>query len=191
MNRSLTENTQLFNKYFNEYYAKVRCYAQGFLHNNHNAEEVAQNVFTTFWEHIGEIEDKGNIPSYLFIAAKWKFLNQIRLNINNQKFSEYQLAKLRLDALLAENSNVHSYWSKEVEAIIHRTIAKLPQKTQEAFYLCKMGSMSHKELAELHNCTTKNIEYRVAQAIKELKIALKDYLLLFLLGFLLNSSLIL
>ncbi len=28
MNRSLTENTQLFNWYFNEYYAKVRCSAR-------------------------------------------------------------------------------------------------------------------------------------------------------------------
>ena len=91
-----------------------------------------------------------------------------------------------LDAVLAENSNFHSIWGREVEEIIHKTIAKLPQKTQEAFYQCKMGTMSHKELAEFHNCTVKNIEYRITQAMKELKIALKDYLPLFLLGFLLG-----
>lgn len=186
MNRSLTENTQLFNRYFNDYYAKVKCYAQGFLHNNHNAEEVAQSVFITFWEHIDEINDENNIPSYLFIAAKWKSLNVIRRNINSNKFTEYQQNRLRLDAVLAENSNVHSIWGREVEEIIHKTIAKLPQKTQEAFYQCKMGTMSHKELAEFHNCTVKNIEYRITQAMKELKIALKDYLPLFLLGFLLG-----
>ncbi len=182
MSRSFTENTQLFNRYFNDYYAKVRCYAHSFLHNNHNAEEVAQSVFITFWEHIGEIDDENNIPGYLFIAAKWKSLNIIRKNINNNKFSEYQQYKLKLDAILAENSNIHSIWGKEVEEIIHKTVAKLPQKTQEVFYQCKMGAMSHKELAARHNCTVKNIEYRVAQAMKELKIALKDYLPLLLLG---------
>ena len=184
MSRSQSENLQLFNRYFNDYYAKVKCYAHSFLHNNHNAEEVAQSVFVTFWEHIGEIDDEDNIPGYLFIAAKWKSLNIIRKYNNNLKFSEYQQNKLKLDAVLAENSNIHSIWSYEVEQIIHKTISKLPTKTQEAFYLCKMGSMSHKQLAELHNCTVKNIEYRVAQALKELKIALKDYLPIFLLGIL-------
>lgn len=184
MSRSQSENLQLFNHYFNDYYAKVKCYAHSFLHNNHNAEEVAQSVFVTFWEHIGEIDDEDNIPGYLFIAAKWKSLNIIRKYNNNLKFSEYQQNKLKLDAVLAENSNIHSIWSYEVEQIIHKTISKLPTKTQEAFYLCKMGSMSHKQLAELHNCTVKNIEYRVAQALKELKIALKDYLPLLLLGIL-------
>lgn len=184
MSRSQPENLQLFNRYFNDYYAKVKCYAHSFLHNNHNAEEVAQSVFVTFWEHIGEIDDEDNIPGYLFIAAKWKSLNIIRKYNNNLKFSEYQQNKLKLDAVLAENSNIHSIWSYEVEQIIHKTISKLPTKTQEAFYLCKMGSMSHKQLAELHNCTVKNIEYRVAQALKELKIALKDYLPLLLLGIL-------
>lgn len=184
MSRSQSENLQLFNRYFNDYYAKVKCYAHSFLHNNHNAEEVAQSVFVTFWEHIGEIDDEDNIPGYLFIAAKWKSLNIIRKYNNNLKFSEYQQNKLKLDAVLAENSNIHSIWSYEVEQIIHKTISKLPTKTQEAFYLCKMGSMSHKQLAELHNCTVKNIEYRVAQALKELKIALKDYLPLLLLGIL-------
>lgn len=183
MSRNLTENTQLFNRYFNEYYAKVKCYAQSFLHNNHNAEEVAQSVFITFWEHIDDVDDENNIPGYLFIAAKWKSLNIIRRYINSQKFSEYQKNKLRLDSILAENSNVHSIWGREVEQIIHNTISKLPVKTQEAFYLCKMGSMSHKELAEIHNCTVKNIEYRIAQAMKELKTALKDYLPFLLLGF--------
>lgn len=184
MSRSQSENLQLFNRYFNDYYAKVKCYAHSFLHNNHNAEEVAQSVFVTFWEHIGEIDDEDNIPGYLFIAAKWKSLNIIRKYNNNLKFSEYQQNKLKLDAVLAENSNIHSIWSYEVEQIIHKTISKLPTKTQEAFYLCKMGSMSHKQLAELHNCTVKNIEYRVAQALKELKTALKDYLPIFLLGIL-------
>lgn len=184
MSRSQSENLQLFNRYFNDYYAKVKCYAHSFLHNNHNAEEVAQSVFVTFWEHIEEINDESNISSYLFIAAKWKSLNIIKRNINAHKFSDYKRDRLQLDAILTENSNMHSIWSKEVEQIIHKTISKLPTKTQEAFYLCKIGAMSHKQLAELHNCTVKNIEYRVAQALKELRIALKDYLPILLLGIL-------
>ena len=50
--------------------------------------------------------------------------------------------------------------------------------------LHRFGDKSYKEIAELLQVSTKTVDYRIQQALKQLRILLKDYspLLLWLIG---------
>ena len=76
--------------------------------------------------------------------------------------------------------------NKELKSIIHKAIDTLPEKRRIIFTLCRLQGLSHKEIAEKLNISTKTIENQMTQALKQLRAAIKksyDGPLLFLLLF--------
>ena len=46
---------------------------------------------------------------------------------------------------------------------------------REAFMLHRFGNKSYKEIADLLQVSPKTVDYRIQQALKQLRILLKDY----------------
>ena len=72
----------------------------------------------------------------------------------------------------------------ELQQKIKEALASLPDTYREAFILHRFGNKSYKEIAELLQVSPKTVDYRIQQALKQLRILLKDYspLLIWLIG---------
>ena len=70
------------------------------------------------------------------------------------------------------------------KAVYHRcmtrAINELPPTYREAFIMHRFQNLSYKEAAELLNVSPKTVDYRIQQALKILRVKLKDYLPLIL-----------
>lgn len=66
--------------------------------------------------------------------------------------------------------------TKELTAHIHKAIEALPESYRNAFIMHRFKNMSYKEIAEALEISPKTVEYRIGQALKQLRIDLKDYL---------------
>ena len=62
-------------------------------------------------------------------------------------------------------------------------LKKLPKEYLEAYEMNRNQHLTHKEIAEKLNVSPQTINYRIGQALKLLRVALKDYLPLFILIF--------
>lgn len=62
---------------------------------------------------------------------------------------------------------------------IDRVISRLSATTARIFLLSRYDNKSHKEIAEIMGMTVKGVEFHISKATKELRVALKDYLVLF------------
>ena len=70
----------------------------------------------------------------------------------------------------------HSLSVEEIKATMAQSIQQLPEKTRQIFVLSRYEQQSHREIAERLDLSEKSVEYHITQALKYLRVELKDYL---------------
>ena len=83
--------------------------------------------------------------------------------------------------LYALESFDYSYQSeKELRAIIRRALDTLPERCREIFIKSRIEGLKYKEISEALGISVNTVENQMAIALRKLRVALKDYLPLFL-----------
>ena len=72
------------------------------------------------------------------------------------------------------------YIVEELTQKIDEALARLPETYREAFILNRIEGKTYNEIAALLNISSKTVDYRIQQALKNLRVHLKDYLPLLL-----------
>ncbi|MEG2573343.1 MAG: sigma factor-like helix-turn-helix DNA-binding protein, partial [Bacteroides sp.] len=73
------------------------------------------------------------------------------------------------------------YLENELFTLYNNALKRLPKEFREAYELNRIHNLTHKEIALKLNVSPQTINYRISQALKILRIELKDYLPLLLL----------
>lgn len=73
------------------------------------------------------------------------------------------------------------YQLEELQKVMKQAIEALPPSYREAFVMHRFQQMSYKEIADQLHVSTKTVDYRIQQALKQLRTDLKDYLPLLIL----------
>ena len=82
-----------------------------------------------------------------------------------------------------EFNNPDFYLENELLRLYEEALKQLPKEYREAYEMNRNQRLTHKEIAERLKVSPQTINYRIGQALKLLRVALKDYLPLFLLYF--------
>ena len=117
--------------------------------------------------------------NYLFSMVHHRSVNLI---LHNQARSKAEARFLEsVEEMLDETDTIQLH---ELQQRIKEALAELPNTYREAFMLHRFGNKSYKEIAELLQVSPKTVDYRIQQALKQLRILLKDYspLLIWLIG---------
>ena len=72
------------------------------------------------------------------------------------------------------------YVVEELSQKIQSALEALPSNYREAFEMNRFQKLTYKEIASQLNVSSKTVDYRIQQALKQLRIDLKDYLPLIL-----------
>lgn len=163
-------NEQAFNKLFRKYYPILCAYGHKFV-DLEDAEECAQETMLWLWNNREVLIIQTSLSSYLFTCIHNRALNIISKK-ENKNFAENYFYQ-EMQALVTDTD---FYQLKELNERIQHAIASLPPAYKEAFVMHRFKDMSYKEIAEQLDVSPKTIDYRIQQALKILRIELKDYL---------------
>lgn len=133
------------------------------------AEEIVQDIFVRLWSK--RETPIQNLQYYLFSAVKYGILNHIKKQIIENKHIEYKLHVSKNN----ENTTDYDLLLAELQAAITQALTLLPQKTQQIFSLSRFDFLSHQEIAIQLNISEKAIEYHITQALKVLRVQLKNF----------------
>lgn len=169
-----------FNQLFNQYYQPFLRFAISYVRDSHIGEEITAESFSIFWEKRNEISVEVNRPAYLLTIIKNLSLNYLK----RDSLSKSIVANLKQDLEWDLSTRINHLqacdpehlFSKEIETILNNAIEKLPKRTREVFVLSRLEHLSHKEIAEKLNISTKGVEYHMSQSLRLLRSMLKDYL---------------
>jgi RNA polymerase sigma-70 factor (ECF subfamily) len=139
------------------------------------AKELTQDIFVSLWERRKE-NNILNLKHYLYKAIKYKIINYIRTQVTHQKYEKY----------VEGNFDEKEYTTEEViffNDLTHSIeigVSLLPVKTKEIFRLSREEHYPVKEIAKTLNISEKVVEYHITQALKTMRLHLKDYLIVFI-----------
>ncbi len=154
------------------------CYS--FLQNEHDAEDVAQEVFIEAIRNSGKFRGDAKLSTWLYRIAVNRSINHLRDNKKRRFWKE-------IDALFGFGSsgdepletgpavNADYLEQKELKQLIESSIQSLPEKQRIAFTLNKLEDLSYAEVAEIMQTSLSSVESLIHRARTGLQAKLKNY----------------
>jgi RNA polymerase sigma-70 factor (ECF subfamily) len=152
------------------------------LHDEAEAEDLAQTVFLQVYKSANRYESRAKFSTWLFTIARNLCLNEIRRRSRHPADSLDQAHAEHDDQprqQFEDKSNVappEKLLQGELAQKIEEALAGLPESQRTAILLCRQEELSYEEIAEILGCSlsaTKSLIHRGRETLKE---KLKPYL---------------
>lgn len=173
-----------FNELFSNYHPRFVRFANSYVRDTEVAEDFTMEAFMAYWENRRTLKADSNIPAYILTVIRNKCLNHLQQKkIREEIISQMSnLARWELDMNIKSLSacNPDELFSVEAQKLIDNALQALPERTKEIFLLSRFQNKSYNEIANIYGISVKGVEFHVSKALKILRIALKDYLSVFL-----------
>lgn len=159
-----------FDTLFMRYYPLLCAYAKQFVDFD-DGQEIVQDVMVWFWENSSMHIIESSPKNYLFKAVKNRCLTLINRN---------ELKERVVNAMYANQQSHYEdpdfYVVEELIQNIEAALSRLPETYRQAFEMNRYQNMTYNEIAQQLNLSPKTVDYRIQQALKQLRVELKDYL---------------
>lgn len=161
---------------FDEYFERMVWFAEYFLLDRKEGEDIVQEVFLKLWHESRVLDIRTNLKTYLFSLVRNACLNRIKhLHIEDrhkQLLAEAQLyaeiPDIELDPVLVKK--------------IYAAIDELPEQARIIFKRCVIDGKKYKEVAEEMGISVNTINTQMKRAYKYLRERLQLAFLIFLMS---------
>lgn len=161
----------VFDAVYCHYFKKLCAFCSQYIPDLEETEEIVQETMVWLWENRLTLKAELTLKSLLFTIVKNKALNRISHYEIKQKVHEEIHQKYE-----STFENPDFYDQDELFRMYRQTLEKMPKDIRETFLMNRDRSLTHKEIAAILNVSPQTVNYRIGQALKMLRQALKDYL---------------
>ncbi len=161
-----------FSDIFSAYYKDLVFFAYSFTHELSSAEDIVQDTFVKLWDDHEKLNVTVSLKSILLKTIQNKCIDwhRHRKIVNNS--STYIIDNSPLYEYDTDNYILRS----ELEEIIEKAIAILPEKFKETFEMNRFEGLKYQEIATKLNVSVRTIEVRISKALELLRRSLIDFL---------------
>jgi RNA polymerase sigma-70 factor, ECF subfamily len=168
---------QAFELFFRKYNVRLCAFANKFLDNPEEAQEVVQDMFVKIWEERDEIDPENSLKSYVFKIVQNLSINRLRRRKVESRYADiYRLVYIENQEFSAHESLL----ARELESHIVHSIKKLPTECRKVFELSRSEGLKYREIAKTLHISVKTVEAQMSKALRSLRIELTDYITLVL-----------
>ena len=168
-----SDDEKAFEELFDRHWETAHCIACSKLSSPELAQEIVHDLFLSFWQRRHSL-NIDNFSHYLKVSIKYKIITCINQQISKRKYFE----DYHQQTTLAEEETLMTIEYNDLARALEEKVKVLPEKTQEVFRLNRLEGRSVSEIANQLNLSEKAIEYHITRSRKELKLLLKDFLIL-------------
>lgn len=174
-----THDAGAFQEIYQRYWHVLFVVARRKLNSQEIAEEIVQDLFTSIWARRAEthIED---LKKYLFSSIKYLVINAIKSKVVRE---EYQSQTVLSGGYASTQRTEEELAYRDLYSAIEDGLLQLSDKTQHVFRLNRLENQSVREISISLNIPERTVEYHITQALRVLRLHLRDYLLSALLFF--------
>jgi RNA polymerase sigma-70 factor (ECF subfamily) len=176
------QDESAFENLFKSYYKPLCAFANRYLQEPEEAEEIVQQTFVSLWEKRSDMTINTSVKSYLYRSVHNASLNRIRHNKTRQLHAAEQLSVSK-DSVSGEDS----FHLNELQTEISRAIETLPEQCRIVFKLSRYENLKYAEIAKQLGISIKTVEAQMGKALRVLREQLRDYMMLVLIVLMHNS----
>lgn len=173
-----TKNKIVFDFVFHYYYSGLCAYVEKIVGDSNTSEDIVQDLFFTLWIKYNQIQISSSLKNYLFTSVKNRSLDYLK---KEKKKTEHVSSKIHFKNY---DENLSTFWfaESELEALVEKSLNKLPRRCCEIFKLSRFERLKNQKIAEQLGISKRTVELQVSNALKILRKDLIPHLPLFLLS---------
>jgi RNA polymerase sigma-70 factor, ECF subfamily len=161
-----------FESVFKSYYSQLCAYANKFVTDMDDSEEIVQELFFQIWQKRDDLNILTSFKSYLFRSVHNSCLNYIKHKNIQQKHIEHSLYE-QANTLYEFSDAIDT---NELQNRIRQAIDKLPKERKKVFLMIRYDNLKYAEVAEKLSISVKTVENQMGSALKFMREELKEYL---------------
>lgn len=162
-NEIKNRNLKVYEALFSNYYPQMVRFAEGYLFDKQECEDIVQNLFIYFWENADKINLELSVKSYLFQSVKNRCLNHLRdMQIRDRHNLLYLEGLLNLD----DYSEIQD---PDIVIQINTAIARLPEQMAKIFKLKYLDGKKIMEIAQISQITENTVKTQLLRAKDKLR----------------------
>lgn len=158
-----------FKKIVQQYQERLYWQIRRYTKNHQDSEDVLQSVFIKAWKGLPNFREEANLYTWLFRIA----FNETHTFLAR----ESKRATSDLDAPLFENKLAvegKEYSPEEIESILKRALATLPEKQLMVFNLKYFDDLKFTEISEITGTSVGGLKASYHLAVKKIEEFLKQ-----------------
>lgn len=160
----------VFDFVFSYYYSGLCAYARRWVNDSDVAEDLVQDFFVKLWANSSSIEITSSLKSYFFASLKNRAINHLKHIKIKEKYGAQPM-----NGSTEEYSN-WEFTEPELTELIEKGMQTLPPRCREIFILSRFEGKDNGQIAEILGISKRTVELQISNALKILRVELKDYL---------------
>lgn len=179
LNQSLNQDTILINRLrsgdesaltelYNRFWQALFVSAYNVLKDKELCEDIIQDIFMNIWHNREKLEINISLKGYMYACARYQVFNQFKKNKDKIHVELFQEIDKRFQHSTPETLLMHEELVHQINAIIET----LPEKCQQVYKLSREEQLTHKEIAERLNISTKTVENHITKALHVIRFSM-------------------
>lgn len=156
------------------YYPKVKNFLWGFIKDEQEAFDMAQDIFYKVWVNRKDISKVNSLKAYLFQMAKNMVYNHYEHNLVKESYIE------KYKPEFSEFDITDDIDARELEILIDITIEQMPEQRQRIFKMSRKEGKSNDEIAEILQINKRTVENHITQALKDIRKVVQSVVVFFI-----------
>lgn len=165
-------DTDAFQAVYIKYWNELFKVSKKRLHSDELAAEVVQDIFVDLWERRDHLKIE-NLDRYLFRAAKYKVIDQIR-KILNSKENCQPIVEDMVSYFDEQADNNLAF--EDLNSAVEKIMEHMPSKTRDIFRMSRLENHSVREISSFLQIPERTVEYHITQSLRILRVHLKDFI---------------
>ncbi|MCB4791783.1 MAG: RNA polymerase sigma factor [Elusimicrobia bacterium] len=175
----LAGNTEMFKEIVRKHAAMVYSVCYRLMGNEHDASDLAQEVFLSALKSIKDFKNRSLISTWLYSIAVNKGINLCNrrkkvkfYSIDTKTDASENMTQRNLGDLNTDVENI--VHNKNMKDILEKQLSKLNPEKRAIIVLRYIEDKSYEEIAEICDCPIGTVGSRLARALDELRENLKE-----------------
>ena len=174
-----------FEIFFKKHFKALCIYCQyKFYFDADTAKEIAQTAFVKLWENRQTLSPELSIQAYIYTIVTNISLDILKLDKVKRRYIKHVSEHVSTVSVF---DDYHSVDFKQLENVIEKAVAELPEQMRRIFELSRNKQMKYAEIAHQLGISVKTVETQMSRALVKLRKKLSSYtaqtiLLLFIFG---------
>jgi RNA polymerase sigma-70 factor, ECF subfamily len=170
MQALLAGDTSVLGEIYDRYGTAVYRLALKMLANTTEAEDLTQEVFTTFWQGIAKYEpQRGTILTYLLTMTRSRALNKLRQYKSRRNLVEQCTTNFEMEYHPPDNAHLENLTER-----VSAALAAIPIEQKQVLELAYYGDLSQSAIASQLDLPLGTVKTRSRQGLLKLKQLLQD-----------------
>lgn len=176
----LKGSQKAFKELIDTYQNQVHNTCFGFVGNNEDADDLAQDVFIEVYQSLYKFKQDASLSTWIYRITVNKSLDYIKKQKRIKRWGSIIKLSTETDVIkdrwIGHNETPDlNLEQKERIDILNAAIGKLPKNQRIAFTLNKYEELSYMEISKIMNNSISSVESLLHRAKNNLKITLENY----------------